>query len=260
MGRLAKLFGQPQYTAEAKAFFARCPTPLSTQQKKNYNSLFKALKLAGVLAKMDVLYVYAAPTSGVALLNLVSSSFGMTAVNSPTFAANSGYTFNGTTQYLTSSYRPFAGGTKFTQNDSHYMGWAPTLTGGEWRAGNNATRLTMFGANPDYVPRANTAAATITMSLASLPNARMMSWSRDNSASARVYADGANEQTAAVASIGLSDAVLDVGRQRFDASGTSTAYGSIGFRAFSAGQSLTAAEQLALFQALQTYLKAVGAI
>lgn len=104
-------------SAEATALVARFSTPPTTQRKGQINALIAALKQSGVWSKLEVFYVLAAADSQAALLNWKANASNLTATSSPTFAADRGYTGNGTSSYLSISggWTP----SLMTQNDAH---------------------------------------------------------------------------------------------------------------------------------------------
>src|SRR4051812_5124572 len=79
------------YWSQSQALFARLTTQPTGQRKWLYNNLIRSLVQGGVWDKLDALYIFAAADQATALTNLRSSSFGATAVNSPTFTADSGF-------------------------------------------------------------------------------------------------------------------------------------------------------------------------
>ena len=77
---------------------------------------------------MDGLYVMAAPSSQVALLNIVSSNYNLTAVSAPTFTAYQGFQGNGTSAYLDTNFNPTtATSAKFALNTATIMAWPNTV-------------------------------------------------------------------------------------------------------------------------------------
>jgi hypothetical protein len=91
----SKAPGPAGYSTEADQFITRLVTDPGSTQKNNYAALIDNLVTAGVWPLIDVLAIYAADSTGNALLNLKSSSFGgATYAGTPTFSAYTGYTFN----------------------------------------------------------------------------------------------------------------------------------------------------------------------
>lgn len=79
--------------------------PSSAQQVKQ-NKLLVDLKSGGIWSKLDTFRVYA--TDGSASFALIDwKRLALcTAVNSPTFTTNQGYSFNGTSSYIDSNFNP----------------------------------------------------------------------------------------------------------------------------------------------------------
>jgi hypothetical protein len=101
--------------------------PSSGQQVKQ-SKFLADLKAAGVWAKLDTFAMFA---------NDGGSNFGLidwkrlslyTAVNSPTFTTNEGFTGNGTSSYIDTNFNPATSGTNYVQNDAsrYYMQFSGT--------------------------------------------------------------------------------------------------------------------------------------
>lgn len=102
--------------------------PSDSQQIKQ-NNLVLALKAAGIWNKLDTFAVFA---------NDGGSNFGLidwkrlvsyTAVNSPTFTTNQGFTGNGTSSYINTNFNPLIQGLNYTQNNASRYIYTFTLTG-----------------------------------------------------------------------------------------------------------------------------------
>jgi hypothetical protein len=102
----------------------------SASQKIKQNALLVSLKAAGVWTKLDTFAIFA---------NDGGSNFGLidwkrlalyTAVNSPTFTTNQGFTGNGTSSYIDTNFNPATSGTNYVLNDAsrYYMQFAGTGT------------------------------------------------------------------------------------------------------------------------------------
>lgn len=116
------------YSAEALAFFARLATQPSAGRKTLYSSLIGSLVDAGVWAKLDALYLFAATDQATALTNLKSANY--TATVSPTppsFIADAGITGDGVASYLNSNFNPTtATSPHYTQDDACAFAWSYT--------------------------------------------------------------------------------------------------------------------------------------
>lgn len=100
--------------SQSTAFLARATGITLTADKTNYDTLICGLNTDGVLAKLDALYIFAAPDSTTAKLNLVSTSFspGTTTLS---FSAYHGFTGDGATVFDT-GFTPNTGGSNFVLN------------------------------------------------------------------------------------------------------------------------------------------------
>jgi len=104
--RLASTLNQP----EVQQYISGLTTPLSSAQKTKLNTFVRALKsglgISSLSSAFDVMYILAGETAESSLRNLVKNAHHCTAVNSPTFAALEGFTSNGTSSYINTTYRP----------------------------------------------------------------------------------------------------------------------------------------------------------
>jgi hypothetical protein len=126
MSAFASLKAVAAYCPQARALFARLATPPAPARAAAYDAMIRALLAAGVWSKLDALYLLAAADAATALTNLKQSSYGLTAVNSPAFTADRGYTGNGTTQYLNPGFTPSTASGQYTQNSASIFWWMRT--------------------------------------------------------------------------------------------------------------------------------------
>jgi hypothetical protein len=86
----------------------------------------------GTSSIFDILYIFAAPLSGHALLNIVANgNFNGTANGSPTFTADSGYTGTdgSSTKYIDTGFNPITATTpNMAQNSAHASIWLDDIT------------------------------------------------------------------------------------------------------------------------------------
>lgn len=115
------------YCPEAKQFFSRTGD-LSSERKYQYDRLIRTLVANNIWSKLDIFYIFAAPSEATALTNLPSSSFSATANGSPTFAADLGYTGtdSSTTVYIDLGYNPSTQAISYSQNSAHISAWSNT--------------------------------------------------------------------------------------------------------------------------------------
>jgi hypothetical protein len=132
-GLAARTFKKPPasgaYSTEAQQFFDRITDP-GTTRKDAYAAIIDSLVADGIWAKLDALWIVAADIAGNALINLKSSSFSLTAVNSPTFVADAGYTSDGSSSYLTTGLNPTSVGGQFVKDSAHLSFWTTAALAG----------------------------------------------------------------------------------------------------------------------------------
>ncbi|GGF53248.1 hypothetical protein GCM10007301_10890 [Azorhizobium oxalatiphilum] len=107
---------------ETMALVARMGTPPPLSRQWLIDRLVGELVKAGVWAKLDALYLLAAPDAQAARLNWISSAYGLTAVNSPAFTVDRGYASDGAAGHLVTGFVPGAG-TLFQQDAAGLGTW-----------------------------------------------------------------------------------------------------------------------------------------
>lgn len=248
------LLNKGLYAAEALALFSRFTTPATDARKILISNLITGLKVAGAWAKYDAFYMCAAETNQAAQRNWVTNAFNLTEVNSPVFGADRGYTPNGTTSYCDTGFDPTtAPSPKFTRNDAYMGAWHRTdLANGaatSFDMANTGTRITNSAASASVIS-ANCVGVTVTEDYA-----KDKAWSRTASNVWRYYNSGvlSGADPRVDASSALAAFTFNIGRI------TAINFGLNQCSVFRFGSSLTPAEQLAEFTAIQTYMTAVGA-
>ena len=98
----------------------------SASQRIKQNQLMLDLKAAGVWTKLDTLAIFATDgNSDFALIDWKKLSQ-YTAVNSPTFTTNQGFTGNGTSSYINTNFNPAIGTNNYILNDASRCAWVFT--------------------------------------------------------------------------------------------------------------------------------------
>lgn len=98
---IAAMSGGVSYEAEALTLFAAMTSAPDATRKGVINTCIKALKDAGIFTKIDALWLLAAGNAHDAGLSWINpATFALTAVNSPTFTTDRGYTGNRSNMYL----------------------------------------------------------------------------------------------------------------------------------------------------------------
>ena len=96
----------------------------SSGQQTLQNDLLVALKAAGIWSKLDTFANFATDgDSDFALIDWKRLS-DYTAINSPTFTSNEGFTGNGTSSYVDCNYNGLTNGVNYADDSAHQMVWA----------------------------------------------------------------------------------------------------------------------------------------
>lgn len=95
----------PPFAAETKAVFDRFSSVPAVKQQRAYDRLIRALVACGAFAICDGFYIIGADEQAWTR-NLIADAYNLTAVNSPTFSANSYVVGNGSTSYYNTGANP----------------------------------------------------------------------------------------------------------------------------------------------------------
>ncbi len=205
------------------------------------------------LVRMDVPGNFI-PTSGVPASQVQTlARFDLSAVNSPVFSVDRGYSGNGTSSYLDTNADPSVDFSKATLSSASYGGWAGlNLTSG-FSLGDANNRVSInprtsgdqinvrINSPSGLTSTAGTAPTAVGLTVANRPSENLREGWKNG---VLVVSD-----TQAPSSLPVDLALLRAGAT-CSANQVSAAF---------AGSSLTAAQHLALYSALRTYLMAVGA-
>lgn len=157
LARAAASFGL--YQAETLAWLERCKAlgadPGRTADGVRVIDLIDeyiwGLKADGVWAKLGARYIYAMPTSALALINIVNpGTLDMAASGGPTFTAWEGFTGDSTDAFL-SAGAALSAIPNYAQDSAHLAAW---ITGGTDVVSNGARVIsTTSSANASLIPR-----------------------------------------------------------------------------------------------------------
>ena len=249
LGYMAAIQG---YEVESLRIFNAFPTPPSAARKVRIDDCVKALKNSGIWAKLDAFYMFAAEVATAATVNWKApGTYNAVAINGPTFEYDRGF-IGGGTSYLDSVFNPTtAPSPKFTQNSASFFGFS--LTSAEIVAGmlGNASN-TIF-----LMPRYTGLALWQIHSggwiqPASADGSGLWSGNRSSSTATELYRNGALFGSGAATSAAMaSESNKFLFRQAQYWPGQLAAGGF--------GQSLTLAENTALFNAIAAYRAGIAA-
>lgn len=257
--------GGVSYDADASAYFAAMSVQPDATRKDLLNTLIVGLKSAGVWTKLDWLDIKAAHDAQAARINAVTPAQVGTAVNSPTFTTDRGYTGDAATSYLNSGWNPAtASSPKFVQNSCSMGVWLGTDAnsntqddiGVSPRATINGRRsaAAAFGANLQSAT--NDISGTISPS----SSVGLSSWSRNGAATAEMFKNGVSVGAKTSTSSAIFNGNFFFLAANNSASvGNPTRFSPRRQQAAYWGQYLTEAEHLAIYNLLATYMTAIGA-
>lgn len=242
------------FSPEATALFARMTTPPSSARKAIINNLIVALKAAGVWAKLDALYVFAAADSQAALLNWKGATYDATLSGAPTFTTDRGFQMS-SGNYVDSNFNPTtAASPQFTQDNAHFSVWSRTSgsdanidAGYSLSSFNLALRVRNTS---DLVSFRINAASYLSVS--NTNGSGFFLGSRSDSSSTSGYINGSLVGSGSYASVAPSSTTISFGRCNTNYSARQQSAGSI-------GANLTGSEVSNFYTALQAYMTAVGA-
>jgi hypothetical protein len=227
-------------------------------RKGHIDTLIGSLKTAGVWTKLDAIYIFAAHDAQAARLNWVSSSYDASAVNSPTFTTDRGYTGDGATSYLDTTFNATTAGGNFAQNSAHLAVWNGTDVVGAsiTDAGCLKALINARTTGSTIAVRGNAGTAN-TWTLPAATSVGWSCWSRDNAATFVGVKDLAAPATLTKTSEALQS--MQFFGLAFSNSGTPTNYSSRRMQALHFGGAIDDTERDATYNALATYMTAVGA-
>lgn len=215
------------YSAEAIAYFAECPTQPSAAHKRLMDTyLFKPLVAAGIFTELDRLRIFATEVEDNGLVSLVNpSSTDASKVNSPAWVQYQGYTGNGTTSYINLNYIPSSAGVKYTQNSACALYYCRTNAVGAYvdmgssnaALANGTLLVNRFTGDAQSI-RINAATAT---TLSANTDSRGLYMARRTASNAlEGFKNGVSQGTGTVASTGLSASSFYLGA--YNANGVAT--------------------------------------
>lgn len=125
--RIARSGFDPATLAWVAAVVANGGT-VSLTREGLVDDLITGLRAAGIFSKLDRLWLHAAENQPSALVDIIADVLA-TAVNSPTFTVDRGYTGDISTMYIDTNSAPSTL-TNFTRDSCHVLGWINNDSGG----------------------------------------------------------------------------------------------------------------------------------
>jgi hypothetical protein len=252
----------PGYDSATTAWVAAVGSGNVTIPRKDLiNALIVTLKSGGVWTKLDRLWDFAAENTTCALVDLKALATA-TAVNSPTFTTDRGYTGNGSTSYIDTNFNPGTGTPNYTGNAACFGIWDITTSP---NSGTVPIGINYFGHYSEgtiHYPdgnsywRVNTSGAGLAVAY---PGPGLHMANRSAAGNDQLYRNGSSIVTSTTSATALTATNFYVCARNND-SGTPTA-GSFSTDQIAAvvfGGTLSSTEHGTLYTALRTYMTAVG--
>lgn len=258
------------YSTEATTLFAAMTNQPDSTRKGVINTLINSLKTgatsgSNIWAKIDVLHVYASHDSQASLLNWKTpGTFDGTLTNTVTFTTDRGMATNGTSSYISTGMNPAAAtGTVFALNSASMSVWS--RTSGQTASGGIGARsptsptnqfvLSLRNTSDQFTGTTNYGSGTAGLAASNTDGSGFFTLTRTDASTTKAFRNGSQlGSTLTTASAGRPNANLCLG---FIPNASS--YTAREFAACVIGAGLTDAEALDVYNAMQTYMTAVGA-
>jgi hypothetical protein len=253
------------YDPAAEALFLRFSTPATPARKVHINRLISTLRAAGIWSKMDCFYIMAAETAQAAQRNWVEDRYNLTPVNAPTFEADRGYTGNATTQHLGTGFVPSTATGRFTLNHAHFGVWCRTNSAasvvdmGCRDATTTAQTLLQLRTATDVIAHRVSQGANGSGTNGHTDSSGHHMARRPDSAATQQYWNGASTAVNSGVIVSSTLCQYEFVIAALNTAGTISAWSARQYAAAHIGAALSVAENTVLYNALNTYMVAVGA-
>lgn len=248
------------YTTEAQALFARWASAgasPSTALARRSDALIRALQVAGVWSKLDMLKLldpHSTLTPG--LLDWKNAAYDGSLVGAGTFTQNAGWAGNGSTGYINTGFNPSTAGGQYSRDSAYFGIWSNTSS---VQAGSVAGYYD--GSKGVSVnPRASGDGLSIRINqssvLASLGGTVIDGSGLFGAARSGASSDSARRNGVEIVAGTTASAAVANGSFRLGNFGTAT-YSTLQFRAAIAGGYLSIVEEVALHSAIATFLEGI---
>ncbi len=250
--------GANLFSPQASQFLSRLATQPTSARQALYAACIDALVAGGVWTKLDALYLLAAANAPTALTNLRSSSFSATATNNPTFTANQGYAGDGATSLVDTNFNPTTASAPFyVQDSAHISAWVRTSRAGAAMSdmgnasGTTGTNIIPFFTDNSAYLRVNDNAEAEGFAVAA-SNGYWLG-NRSSSTARQGYLNAVS-----VGTYLSNTSKTPINSNMVLGHGGGSGFSTDQISAASIGGSLTSGQVTTLYNALNTYLTAVG--
>jgi len=236
---------------------AMSPAPDGTREG-HIRTCVGSLVSAGVWSLIDVLWVMAAHDAQAAGLNWKDpANFTLALVNAPTFTTDGGYSGDGSTSYLTTGWVPGTNGS-YSQNNNHFGGWIGTNVDNGAQLDFGYVRGSLSSRTGTSVAIRNSAAATDTVNIGVSTSVGHVIAARTTSTGYEVSKNGAASTSVTRTSGVVSGANVFI-CARNNGAGTPEGFSTRRVQAVHYGVYIDDTQKAAIYNALATYMTAIGA-
>jgi hypothetical protein len=234
------------------------------ENKTAVDTLICGMVTDATYSLMDGLYVFATNSTTNALLNWAQNAYNLTKTGTETFAANAGYTGDGSTGYFDTGFTPLTASGQYTQDGASIGGCAlnaRTVSGNLYTVGTfSSTNVTYSFIQP--LTTGNTFQYTLNSSSSAQSTAESNSQGsyivvRPNSTSLIAYRNGASLGSVTDNSGAMPNDHILIGAVLYSGSPAGFSTDQIAYSFI--GGALTGTQATAIYNRLHTYLTAVGA-
>lgn len=246
------------YETETMAYLSAMSVQPTLDRKAAIDAFIVSLKTSGAWSKLDWLSLHAAHHEQAARVNMKNPAQVATAVNSPTFTIDVGFTGDGATSYLNTGVNSSSSGGLYLQNDCH-MGVRVSddadnvnyYDGGQYTSGIN----TRIGTNANIAIQSS---SNVNLALSPATSVGHTAFSRTSSSAVRLYKDGVGSSVTLTSTARRNASSLICAVNSSTTGGLSPAgYSARTNNMFHFGGSLTDAEMLSINDAYDTYVAAL---
>lgn len=252
--------GLSLYDEDVQAFFDRLPNPPADEIKDPTNALVLSAKEDGWWSKTDALHILAYDDVDNYKINLRQDAYHITAFNNPTFTQYRGVTGNGTSSYLGSGFNPTtAVSANFQRDNANFAIWSLTsgtgvVSDAGYYGGTDGVTIQCRDGSDNFTGRINQANVASSSGNTSGTGFYEVDRSGPNTHVSRKNGVVVSTNTTTTPSTALLNAELQY--LRYGTSSYSTRQLSVGV----IGGHLTNQESLDRYNAILTFLQAVGAV
>lgn len=249
------------YDPDAVIYWGASEGGLSAARKTLDSQLFTDLKAGGLFAKFDCFWILAHEIQALAYRNAIKRAHDCTAVNAPAWVADRGSQGNGSSSYLNTNYRPNTHKVNFSLNSGYMFIYCRTnAAANTFDMGSQAAASSQ---RSDVLSRTtgNTAGGSINQTIGqaftTTTSLGLTAVSRTASNVFTAFRNGAVLGSNATASTGVNDKDVYIHARN---SGTAPElFSNRQLAMVGIGAGFSTAENLALFNIIESYLDAIGA-